>query len=158
MSWFRRPRQQLPNTPEAQIERMRNLLAFLLVGAFISCLPVFTFKIIPSENKDIITYMVGQLSGMATMALGFYFVNKVGQDAAEAKRVDLDAKRAENTGKLADAVVAAAAGAKAPDKALEDMTLDELIAAAAKDPAITLPEPMDEAVLRLALIAKRDGA
>jgi hypothetical protein len=45
--------------------------------------------------------MAGQLSGMALMALGFYFTNKVGQDA-------VDAKRADNTGKLADAVVAAA--------------------------------------------------
>lgn len=84
----------------AQAERMRNLLAFVLVGAFISCLPVFTFKVIPTQNKDIIVYMVGQLSGMALMALGFYFTNKVGQDA-------LDAKRSDNTGKLADAVVAA---------------------------------------------------
>ena len=88
-------------TPQAETERMRNLLSFLLVGAFISCLPVFCFKTIPAGNRDIITYMVGQLSGMALMALGFYFTNKVGQDA-------LDTKRADNTGKLADAVVAAA--------------------------------------------------
>ncbi len=80
-----------------QIEFMRNLLAFLLVGAFISCLPLLVFKSIAKENEQIITYMIGQLSGMATLALGFYFVNKVGQDA-------LDATRSENTGKLADAV------------------------------------------------------
>ena len=84
-------------TPIEQIERMRNLLAFLLVGAFISVIPLMVFKTIPELNKDIITYMAGQLSGMATMALGFYFVNKVGQDA-------LDAKRADNTGKMAEAV------------------------------------------------------
>lgn len=87
-----------------QIEWMRNLLAFLLVGAFIGVLPALFMWAIPVENKDIITYMVGQLSGMALTALSFYFVNKVGSDA-------LDAKRAENTGKLADAVVAAAASA-----------------------------------------------
>ena len=90
-------------SPIDKIEFVRNALAFVLVFAFISALPVFTFKIIPAGNKDIITYMVGQLSGMATMALGFYFTNKIGQDA-------LDAKRAENTGKLADAVVAATGG------------------------------------------------
>lgn len=162
MSWFSRraPRPPLQHTPEAQIERMRNLLAFLLVGAFISCLPVFTFKSIPEANEQLITYMVGQLSGMATMALGFYFVNKVGQDAAEKARVDLDAKRADSTGKLADAVVAAAGGnvaSKPVEKRIEDMTLDELITAAANDASITLPDPMDEAVLRLALIAKRDA-
>jgi hypothetical protein len=90
----------LPHTAIEKTERMRNLLAFLLVGAFISVLPVFTFFVVPDKNKDIVTYMVGQLSGMATMALGFYFVNKVGQDA-------LDATRSENTGKLADAVTTA---------------------------------------------------
>lgn len=87
-------------TPIEQIERMRNLLAFLLVGAFIGVLPLFAFKSIPESNKDVIVYMVGQLSGMALTALGFYFVNKVGQDA-------LDATRAENTGKMAEAVTSA---------------------------------------------------
>jgi hypothetical protein len=96
------------NTPEQQTaihqtERMRNLLAFFLVGSFIGVIPVFVFFTIPTANKDIITYMVGQLSGMALTALGFYFVNKVGQDA-------LDAKRADNTGKLADLVAATAVG------------------------------------------------
>jgi len=96
--------------PVDQIEWTRNLLAFLLVGAFISCLPVFCFKAIPAGNKDIVTYMVGQLSGMALMALGFYFVNKVGQDA-------LDARRADNTGKMAEAVTTALKATGATDVA-----------------------------------------
>lgn len=137
-----------PRTPAQDTERMRNVLAFLLVGAFISVLPVLTFRVIPAENKDTITYILGQLSGMATTVLGFYFVSKVGQDAA-------DAKRAENTGKLADAVVAAAGVAPKP-KAYEDMTVDELVAIALKL-GVDVPDPMDEAVLRAALIAKRDG-
>lgn len=91
---------RLRRTAVEHMEFMRNLLAFLLVGAFITVLPFLLFKVIPGENKEIFTYMVGQLSGMATMALGFYFVNKVGQDA-------LDATRTENTGKMADAVVSA---------------------------------------------------
>lgn len=74
--------------PLARIERMRNLLAFLLVGAFIAVLPLFAFKTIPEANKDIIVYMVGQLSGMALTALGFYFVNKVGQDAMDAAKTE----------------------------------------------------------------------
>lgn len=82
-----------------QTDRMRNLLAFLLIGAFISVLPVLTFKAIPTDNKEIIVYMIGQLSGMATMALGFYFTNKVGQDQIDAKRIETNAK-------LVDAVVA----------------------------------------------------
>ena len=102
-----------------QIEWMRNLLAFLLVGAFIGTLPALFMVAIPEQNKDIITYMVGQLSGMALTALGFYFVNKVGSDA-------LDAKRADNTGKLADAVVAAAGG---PLIANPDIPADAVAAA-----------------------------
>jgi len=91
-------------------DRFRNLLAFALIGAFIAVIPLFVYKTIPEANKDIITYMVGQLSGMALTALGFYFVNKAGQDA-------LDNKRADNTGKLADAVVAAAAATPADQSA-----------------------------------------
>ncbi len=85
---------------QQDIDRVRNLISFVLVGAFVGALIDFTLFAIPASNKDIITYMVGQLSGMALMALGYYFTNKVGQDA-------LDAKRTENTGKLADAVTAA---------------------------------------------------
>lgn len=84
-------------TAAEQVEFMRNLLAFLLVMAFISVLPVFTWKQIPEQNEQIITYMVGQLSGMALTALGFYFVNKAGQDA-------VDAKKTENTGLMAGAL------------------------------------------------------
>lgn len=86
--------------PVDQIEFMRNVLAFLLVGAFIGSMGAFTVFSIPQENKDILTYMVGQLSGMALTVLGFYFVSKVGQDA-------LDAKRSENTGKAFETVKAA---------------------------------------------------
>lgn len=93
-----------------QIERTRNLLAFLLVASFISIIPAAMIVVIPEANRDLITYMVGQLSGMALTVLGFYFINKVGADA-------LDAKRADNTNKMADAVIAAAGGASsaAPD-------------------------------------------
>lgn len=90
------------------VDRTRNVLAFLLVAAFIAVLPVLVFKSIPAENKDVITYMVGQMSGMAITVLGFYFVNKAGQDQQDAKRAELDAQKTDNTGKLADAVIAAA--------------------------------------------------
>lgn len=90
--------------PARQIDLQRMYLATFLVTAFAACVGALFFKVIPPENKDLLTYMIGQLSGMATMALGFYFVNKAGQDAA-------DAAKSENTGKMADAVVAAASGA-----------------------------------------------
>lgn len=112
-----------PLTAIEHTERMRNLLAFLLVGAFISVLPVFTFKSIPEANRDILTYMVGQLSGMATMALGFYFVNKVGQDA-------LDATRAHNTGKMAEAITETAKIARINSVGQVDQAVDEVAEAA----------------------------
>jgi len=83
-----------------RIEKMRNLLAFMLVASFVTGGGLMFNFVIPEANKEIVTYMVGQLSGMATMALGFYYVGKVGQDA-------LDATRAVNTGKMADAVTSA---------------------------------------------------
>lgn len=120
-------------TPLDQIEFMRNLLAFLLVGAFISMLPMFALIIIPDKNKDVITYMVGQLSGMATMALGFYFVNKVGQDA-------LDATRAENTGKMAEAVTTAL---KEKDKPAGAGEAADQVADAARDEATDIKGESD---------------
>lgn len=103
-----------------QIEFMRNLLAFLLVGAFIAMLPMFALIVIPDQNKDVITYMVGQLSGMAITVLGFYFVSKVGQDA-------LDATRSENTGKLADLANNALNNNKRPDGTQDDPLKTEVI-------------------------------
>ena len=93
-----------------QIELMRNLLAFLLVGAFVIAIGLFVFKAIPEGNSDIVTYMVGQLSGMALTALGFYFVNKVGQDA-------LDAKKTDNTTKALEAIKATAQATGATEAA-----------------------------------------
>ncbi len=95
------------------IDRTRNALAFFLIGAFVGSLVALTFRAIPSENKDLLTYMLGQLSGMALMALGFYFTKGAGQDS-------LDAARTENTAKLADAVKAAA-NAGAPAAAAEEV-------------------------------------
>ena len=88
-------------------ESVRNSLASLLVMSFIATVPLFVFKAIPADNKEIVVYMVGQLSGMALMALGFYFTNKVGQDA-------LDAQKSENTGKALEAITATAHAKSAP--------------------------------------------
>jgi hypothetical protein len=108
-------------TPIEQVEFMRNLLAFMLIGAFITVLPVLVWKVIPPANEQVITYMLGQLSGMATMALGFYFVNKAGQDASDAQKSDNTAKLADAMRAQADATVAAAsAGATADPNAIRD--------------------------------------
>lgn len=111
-----------------QIEFMRNLLAFLLVGAFVVMGGALFAFAIPEGNKEILIYMVGQLSGMALTALGFYFVNKVGQDA-------LDATRAENTGKLADMAKSAIQSTVDPYGQAEAA---DQVAAAAVDEAETI--------------------
>lgn len=84
-------------TAQQLVDNTRTKLAYMLVGAFVFFIPMFIFKMIPAENKDIITYMVGQLSGMALLALGLYFTNKAGQEA-------LDAQNTDNNGKFADAI------------------------------------------------------
>jgi hypothetical protein len=96
-----------------QIEWMRNLLAFMVVGAFILGGALMFIFAIPEQNKELISYMTGQLSGMALMALGFYFIDKVGQAA-------LDAKRSENTGKLADLASRAIGGTSEAGEAAEE--------------------------------------
>jgi hypothetical protein len=96
------------DTPARNADDFRNILALFLITAFVSALPLLIFKNIPDTNKEIIVYMVGQLSGMATTTLAFYFTQKAGQDA-------IDAKRAETTGKMADAITAAASGGQGVD-------------------------------------------
>lgn len=110
-----------------QIEWMRNLLAFLLVGAFVAMIGGLMVKAIPTGNEDVITYMLGQLSGMALTALGFYFVNKAGQDA-------LDSARTENTGRALDAITATAQS-NTPSAPPDAAAAADQVAGAAEDEA-----------------------
>ena len=54
----------------------RNRLTFYLVTAFTGIIPLFVFWGMPETSKEIVTYMVGQLSGMALMALGYHFTRE----------------------------------------------------------------------------------
>jgi hypothetical protein len=121
-------------TAQMWIDRTRNFLAFFLIGSFVGAAVALTFRAIPAPNKDLLTYMVGQLSGMATMALGYYFTKGAGQDS-------IDATRAENTGKLADAVKAAATGGNG--------ATPETVAGAADHVAGAAVEAADEVKLDL---------
>lgn len=95
------------DTPGKGADTFRNFLAFFLISAFVAFLPLLVFKTIPGENKEIIVYMLGQLSGMAATAIGFYYISKAGQDAA-------DAKRADNTGEAFKAITATANASGGP--------------------------------------------
>lgn len=107
-------------SPIEQIEFTRNALAFILVAAFVLFTGALLFKNIPEKNEQLLSYMLGQLSGMALMGLGFYFVNKVGQDA-------LDAKRTDNTSKALEAITATANASSVP--------VEEAVASAARQTA-----------------------
>lgn len=122
-----RRRTAADRTAAEQVEWMRALLAFMLVGAFIGGGGAMFVFVIPAENKDVLTYMVGQLSGMALTVLGFYFMDKVGQAA-------IDAKKSENTGKLADLA----------NRALDIAPAGDAAADAAKETADAAVEKADE--------------
>ena len=109
------------------IDKFRNFLAMILIGAFIGTVVVFVFRGIPTENKDLVTYMVGQLSGMATSAVAQYFTKSAGQDT-------LDRQRADTTGKMADAIVAAAQSTPPGVEEIKASTADA-VANAATDKA-----------------------
>lgn len=54
-------------------DAMQAALALLLVIAFLLAgLALFRWAV-PSDNRELLTYMLGQLSGMVTTALAFYF-------------------------------------------------------------------------------------
>ena len=97
-------------TPASDVksDAFRNMLAGFLIGSFVGTIPFLFFKDIPTSNKEIVTYIIGQLSGMATTALAFYFTTKAGDQA-------LEIKRAENT-KAAFEAVAVAAASPGPNK------------------------------------------
>jgi hypothetical protein len=117
-------RSKKDRTAIEQIEWMRNLLAFVLVGSFVSFAGVLLWKAIPEKNEQLLSYMLGQISGMALMALGFYFVNKVGQDA-------LDAARTENTGKALEAIKETAKASGSGDAA--EKAADQVAGAAVEE-------------------------
>lgn len=93
-------------SPAHGLDMFRSLLAFFLISAFVAVLPLLVFKTIPTDNKEIIVYMLGQLSGMAGTAIAFYYTQKAGQDA-------VDAKRADNTSEAFKAITAAASSTPA---------------------------------------------
>lgn len=70
---------------------MRGTLATLLLGAFSLSLFVLFKWPVPTENKETLTYMLGQLSGMVTSALAFYFATS----KSSAEKTDVIASMAD---------------------------------------------------------------
>ena len=57
---------------------MRKVLALMFSGAFIGAFPVLFFKGIPQDNKELLTYMLGQLSGIVLTIIAFHFSSTSG--------------------------------------------------------------------------------
>lgn len=49
------------------------IIAFALIFAFIGAIVMLSWRSFPSSNEQLLTYMIGQLSGFVAMALGVYF-------------------------------------------------------------------------------------
>jgi hypothetical protein len=89
---------------------LANVIGCALISGFLGSLIALFCIPIPDANKDLITYMLGQLSGFAGGIVAYHYTLSASQREQEARQSALDVKRADNTGKLADAVVAAATG------------------------------------------------
>ena len=73
---------------------MRGTLAILLMTAFCGAMLALFFNEVPPSNKETLTYAMGQLSGMVTTALAFYFATS----KSSADKNDVIASMADNAG------------------------------------------------------------
>lgn len=53
-----------------------GLLAAVLVAAFIGAIIMLSWREIPRTNEQLLTYMLGQLSGFVAAAVGVYFARR----------------------------------------------------------------------------------
>jgi len=88
------------------VVNLRDSIGVILIFAFVTALGLMFWKAVPADHKDLITYMLGQLSGLVG---GHYTIN-----AGAAK---LDEKRVENTKAAFDAITATAQGVTGADTA-----------------------------------------
>lgn len=90
-----------------------NLIGIALIVAFIGTLIMLCYRAIPPSNEQLITYMLGQLSGMALGVCGYHYTMSAGQALA-------DAHKTENTGKAFEAISAVAATAGIVPATIDD--------------------------------------
>lgn len=53
-----------------------GVLAFVLTAAFIGAIVMLSWRGIPPSNEQLLTYMLGQLSGFVAAAVGMYFARR----------------------------------------------------------------------------------
>jgi hypothetical protein len=78
----------------------RDALGLLLVGAFIVATGWLLHRGIPEQNKELVSYMLGQLSGFVAGVVAYHYITKAGEK-------ELDQAREANTGKALDLAYAA---------------------------------------------------
>lgn len=82
-----------------------NAIGAALIGGFLAALFALFIYPIPSANEQIITYMIGQLSGFAGGIIAYHYASK----AHDAEAQTLDAARSANLSKTIDLAGAALA-------------------------------------------------
>lgn len=91
---------------------LRDWIGVAIIFAFVAALQLLFWVTIPTENEQLITYMLGQLSGFVAAIVGYHYVTSKS-----------DEDKTANTGKAFDAIRAAAesGGAEAgePDVTLQ---------------------------------------
>lgn len=80
--------------------RLRDVIGASMIGAFVGAVFVLFWKVIPASNEQIITYMIGQLSGFAGTIIAYHYASNVNSHRAsesQAKAVDALAGQAGTT-------------------------------------------------------------
>jgi len=112
---------------------LANVIGCSLVSGFLGALAALFVIPIPPENKELIIYMLGQLSGFAGGIVAYHYTSKAGE-------AELDATRTQNTGKLADAVTAALAATPGNGPAPAATAAAERVAGAAEAEASAIEQ------------------
>lgn len=82
-----------PSLASVKSSKFRDRLGGLLVGGFLSSLILMFFVGVPATNTQIVTYMIGQLSGFAASVVAFHYTMN-----------SANIRASENTGKALDAI------------------------------------------------------
>jgi hypothetical protein len=77
--------------------RLRDAIGVVLIAGFLLAIGVLVWQAIPQGNEQLVTYMLGQLSGFAAAVVAFHYSSNVNAQ-----------RGSENTGKAFEAITAAA--------------------------------------------------
>lgn len=83
---------------------LANVIGCALISGFLGALFALFIFPIPAENEQIVTYMIGQLSGFAGGIVAYHYTMSAGQK-------ELEAKRADNTARAFEAITETAKAA-----------------------------------------------